>query len=77
MLIKNVFIKKCSYYYEFEKLLRNSLIITSSIVMKSTRFDTNDSKNFFQEWRKEEWKKEKCEEKNWKNEHKYARNEHK
>ncbi len=44
MLVKNVLLKKCSYYYEFEKLLRDSSIITSSFVLKSTRYDSEDSK---------------------------------
>jgi mannitol-specific phosphotransferase system IIBC component len=48
---------KCSYYYEFEKLLKNSLIITSSFVMKSTRFDTNDSKISFENKEKKNEKK--------------------
>ncbi len=58
MLIKNVFIKKCSYYYELEKLLKDSSIITSSFVMKSIRFDTNDSNTSFEnEEKKNEEKK--------------------
>ncbi len=59
-----MFIKKCSYYYEFEKLSKNSSIITSSFVMKLIRFDTNNSKISFEN-----------EEKSWKN--KCAKCEHK
>jgi hypothetical protein len=37
MFIKDVLVRKCSYYYEFEKLLKDSSIISSSFFMKSTR----------------------------------------
>jgi hypothetical protein len=52
-----VLIKKCSYYYEFEKFLKDSSIIISSFVMKSTRFDTNDSKVSFENEEKKNEKK--------------------
>jgi hypothetical protein len=37
MLIKDVLVKKCFYYYEFEKLLKDSFITNVSFSMKSTR----------------------------------------
>jgi hypothetical protein len=37
MIIRDVLLKKCSYYYEFEDLLKDSSIITSSFVLESTR----------------------------------------
>jgi hypothetical protein len=47
--IKKVLIKKCSFYYEFEKIMRDISIITSLYVMKFTQsnlIQTNDnSKN--------------------------------
>jgi mannitol-specific phosphotransferase system IIBC component len=41
----------------FEKLLRDSSIIISSFVMKSTRSDTNDSKVSFENEKKKNEKK--------------------
>jgi hypothetical protein len=45
--IKKVIIKKCSFFYEFEEILEDSLIITSSFIMKSRR-----SNHFNIEYRK-------------------------
>ncbi len=51
MIIKDVLLKKCSYYYEFEDLLEDSSIITPSFVLESTRLvpdeeeDVKNSKN--------------------------------
>jgi hypothetical protein len=42
MTIKKVIIKKCSFYYEFEDILEDSLIVTSSFTMKSRRSDHPD-----------------------------------
>jgi hypothetical protein len=44
ILIKDVLTKKCSYYYEFEKLLEDSSITTSSFVIEFTRSDSKDSR---------------------------------
>ncbi len=47
MIIKDVLLKKCSYYYEFEELLEDSSIITSSFTLEFTRsvLDEEDAKN--------------------------------
>jgi hypothetical protein len=37
--IRKMLMKKCSHYYQFEELMRNSLTINSSFIMKSTRLD--------------------------------------
>jgi hypothetical protein len=60
MIIRDVLHKKCSYYYEFEDLLENSSIITSSFVLKSTRLvldEEEDAKNSKNETKNETNKK--------------------
>ncbi len=39
MTIKEVLIKKCSFYYEFEEMMSDLSIITLSFIMKFTQFD--------------------------------------
>jgi hypothetical protein len=44
--IRKVLIKKCSFYYEFEEIMRDIPIITSSYVMEFTQsnlIQTNDN----------------------------------
>jgi hypothetical protein len=60
MIITDVLLKKCSYYYEFEDLLEDSSIITSSFVLESTRLvfdEEEDAKNSKNETKNETDKK--------------------
>ncbi len=60
MIIRNVFLKKCSYYYEFEDFLKDSLIINSLFVLKLTRLvfdEEEDAKNSKNETKNETDKK--------------------
>jgi hypothetical protein len=43
-IIKEMLLKKCFFYYEFEEIMRDSLIVTSFYVMKSIRSDLIDVK---------------------------------
>lgn len=43
MIIREVLIKKCSFYYEFEEIMNDLSTITSSFVMKFTQFDVSES----------------------------------
>jgi hypothetical protein len=47
VIIRKIILKKCFFYYEFDELLRNSLIVNSSFVSKSIRSDVDllDSSN--------------------------------
>jgi hypothetical protein len=40
IIIKKVLIKKYSFYYEFEKVLRDLLIVTLSFTIKFIRLDS-------------------------------------
>ncbi len=60
MIIRDVLLKKCSYYYEFEDLLKDSSIITSSFVLESIRLvldEEEDAKNSKNETKNETDKK--------------------
>jgi hypothetical protein len=39
MIIKEVLIKKCSFYYQFEKMMSDLSIIIFSFIMKFTQSD--------------------------------------
>lgn len=39
-IIKEVIFKKCSFYYKFEKIMKNVFIVNSSFIIKFIRFDS-------------------------------------
>jgi hypothetical protein len=47
VIIKEIILKKCFFYYEYDELLRDSLIVNSFFVSKSIRSDVDllDSSN--------------------------------
>jgi hypothetical protein len=49
IIIREVLIKKCSFYYEFDSLLRNSFIVNFLFVMKSTRSDSSENSSLVDE----------------------------
>ncbi len=49
--IREVLIKKCSFYYEFEEIMHDLSTITLSFVMKFTQFDVSESQ---EAWIKED-----------------------